>query len=423
MELVPELLIKNIGMLATPMGSRAKSGKEQGEINIIEDAFITAYNGCILETGEASRLESIALGPETKIIDARKCLVTPGLVDSHTHLIFNGWRQKELSLKLKGVSYLEILSMGGGILETVRKTRKATLELLAANGKKTLEKMLAHGTTTCEVKSGYGLTVLDEIKSLQAVKLLQNTQPVELVPTFMGAHAIPEEYREQKSQYVDVICEQMIPSIAAAGLAEFCDVFCEDKAFDLAESGKILQCGKQYGLIPKIHADEITSLGGAQLAAQAGAISAEHLIYAGMEGLRAMAEAGTIAVLLPATSFYLGENFAQAKKMIELGIPVAIASDFNPGSSPNESLQLPMNLACLKYRMRPEEVLTAVTLNGAAAINRAGQIGTIEAGKQADVIIWDAPDLNYIFYHYGTNLVKTVIKKGEEACTLFANNN
>lgn len=204
----------------------------------------------------------------------------------------------------------------------------------------------------------------------------------------------------------------MIPSVCAAGLAEFCDVFCEEKVFSPEESRRILHCGKEYGLIPKIHADEITSLGGAQLAAEAGAISAEHLIHAGEEGLLAMAQAGTIAVLLPSTSFYLGESFAQAKKMIELGIPVAVASDFNPGSSPNESLQFPMNLACLKYRMTPEEVLTAVTLNAAAAINRAATVGSIEVGKQADILIWEAPDLDFIFYHYGVNLVRRVIKKG-----------
>jgi imidazolonepropionase len=334
-------------------------------------------------------------------------------VDAHTHLVFSGWRQRELPLKLQGLSYLEILQQGGGILYTVDQTRQAKKVDLVEAGKKSLAIMLAHGTTTCEVKSGYGLTVEAELKSLAAIGELQKTQPVDLVPTFMGAHAVPPEYKANKEEYVKLVCEKMIPAVAEQHLAQFCDVFCENHVFSLEESREILECGKRYGLLPKIHADEITPLGGAGLAGELGAISAEHLIHANDEGLRKMAKAGTIAILLPGTSFYLGEDFARARAMIDMGIPVAVATDFNPGSCPTESLQLPMNIACLKYRMTPAEVLTAVTLNAAASINRAKDIGSIEEGKQADLIIWNASDLEFIFYHWGVNLVHSVMKKGQ----------
>lgn len=409
----PDLLIKNIGILATPVGSSAKGGKEQGHIELIEDAFIAVKDGVITGVGKANNLMDFKPGENTKLIDAGGNLVTPGLVDPHTHLVFSGWRQKELSLKLKGVKYLDILKMGGGILETVRKTRRASLEELVSNGMKALDRMLEYGTTTCEAKSGYGLNLEDEIKSLAAIKELNRLHPVDVVPTFMGAHAVPEEYRENKEEYVRLVAEEMIPRVVREGLAEFCDVFCEEGVFDIEESRYILECAKAHGLVPKLHADEITPMGGARLAAEVGALSAEHLIYATDDGIRAMAKARTIAVLLPGTSFYLGESFARARTMIEEGVPVALATDFNPGSSPTESLQLVMNLACLKYRMTPEEVLTAVTLNAAAAVKRATTIGTIEVGKQADIVIWDAPDLDFIFYHYGVNLVRTVIKKGK----------
>lgn len=412
MQKCPDLIIANIRMLATPTGRSAKKAKEQGQVLIIENAFVAIAGGEIIKVGKTPELKDLPRGPRTEVVDAGNALVTPGLVDAHTHLVFGGWRQNELALKLKGVSYLEILKNGGGILNTVEKTRQATQENLVEKGRKSLDRMLSYGTTTCEAKSGYGLNLEHELKSLRAVEQLQEIHPIDIVSTFMGAHAIPREYQDCRKEYVDLVCEEMIPCISAARLAEYCDVFCEDKAFSLEESRQILECGSRYGLIPKIHADEITSLGGAQLAAEVGAISAEHLIYASDEGLSAMAAAGTIAVLLPATSFYLGEGFARAKKMIELGIPVAVATDFNPGSSPNESLQLPMNTACLKYRLTPEEVLTAVTLNAAAAINRSGTIGSIEEGKKADLVIWEAPDLDFIFYHYGVNLVKQVIKNG-----------
>ncbi len=409
-----DVVIKNIGMLVTPTGNQAKKGEEQGKPTVLYDAFIAVTDGIISAVGTKNELADVETDEKTEIVDAGGKLVTPGLVDAHTHLVFGGWRQKELAQKLRGVSYLEILRRGGGILSTVQSTRLASYEELLKKAEGILDKMLRHGTTTCEAKSGYGLDTDSEIKQMKAVRELQlKRHPVDLVSTFLGAHAVPQEYKGNKKEYIKLICEEMLPQVKEYKLAEFCDVFCEDSVFDLEESRTILEEGKRYGLVPKIHADEITPLGGAALAAEVEAISADHLIKATDEGLEAMAKAGTIAVLLPATSFYLNESYARAKKMIELGVPVAVASDFNPGSSPNLSLQLPMNLACLKYRMTPEEVLTAVTLNAAAALNRNWFIGSIENEKQADIIIWDAPDLDYIFYHYGINQVKTVIKKGK----------
>ena len=308
---------------------------------------------------------------------------------------------KELSLKLKGVSYLDILSMGGGILSTVKHTREASLEELVQKGEKSLDTMLTHGTTTCEIKSGYGLNVEDEIKSLKVIEELNQAHPVDIVPTFMGAHAVPQEYKGRTDEFIKLIKEEMLPRVTEEQLAEFCDVFCEEGVFDVDESRDILETGKKYGLTAKVHADEITTLGGASLAAQVGAISAEHLIHASDKGIEDMAEAGVIAILLPGTSLYLDESFARARTMIEKGIPVALATDYNPGSCPTNSLQLIINLACIKYKMTPEEVLTAVTLNAAASINRASTVGSLEVGKQADIVLWNAPDLDFIAYHFG----------------------
>ena len=405
-------LIHNIGVLATPLGSKAKSGIGQGDVAIMRNAYILIEDDLILQTG-TGLIEEFKGDQGIELIDAEKSLITPGLVDSHTHLVFSGWRQRELALKLRGMGYLDILKQGGGILSTVKATREATLAELVSAGQHSLTVMLAHGTTACEVKSGYGLTTADEVKSLKAIHQLNQLQPIELAATFMGAHAVPAEYKQSQSKYVELVCQEMIPAVAEQRLAEFCDVFCENSVFSIEESRRILETGKQYGLVPKIHADEITPLGGAELAAEVGAITAEHLIHANDTGLEKMAATGTIAVLLPGTSFYLNEDYARARSMIERGIPIAVATDFNPGSCPTESLQMPMNIACLKYRMTPEEVLTAVTLNAAAAIRRADRLGSIETGKQADIVIWNAPDLEFILYHWGVNLVKTVVKNGE----------
>lgn len=406
------ILITNIGLLATPEGTSASQGQDQGKVRLLEDAYIKIKDGVIAEIGSNQDLAKDDTA-NYHVLDAQGSLVTPGLVDPHTHLVFAGWRQKELALKLKGMSYLDILQMGGGILDTVRNTRAAGHQELEALALTSLDRMVAHGTTTCEVKSGYGLDLPSEIKSLQVIQELNKKHPVDLVPTFMGAHAVPPEYKDKVADYVRVVNEEMIPEVARLKLAEFNDVFCEQGVFDLEQSREILECGQKYGLTPKAHAEELTALGGASMAAQVGAISAEHLIHATDQGIEDMSQSGTIAVLLPATSLNLGAKFARARDMIAAGVPVALATDFNPGSCPTESLQLIMNLACMKYKLTPEEVLTAVTLNAAAAINRADSIGTLEPGKQADVVLWDAPDLDFIMYRFGTNLVKTVVKKGQ----------
>ncbi|NLJ33965.1 MAG: imidazolonepropionase [Firmicutes bacterium] len=410
-----DLIIKNIGMLATPQGTGPKGGKEQGEVTKIKGAFVAIRGDQIAAVGEEEDLPQLPTHEGTVFHDAGGCLVTPGLVDPHTHLIFGGWRQRELSLKLKGVSYLDILDKGGGILSTVKHTRAASLEELVQKGAKALNTMLLHGTTCCEAKSGYGLNVEDELKTLRAIAQLNDTHLVDLVPTFMGAHAVPEEYRDRPAAFINLIKEEMIPRVAEEKLAEFNDVFCEDGVFAVEESRDILEAGKRYGLAAKVHADEITPLGGASLAAEVGAISAEHLIHATDEGIADMAAAGVIAILLPGTSLYLDTSFARARTMIEKGIPVALATDYNPGSCPTNSLQLIINLACIKYKMIPEEVLTAVTLNAAASIKRSAILGSLEVGKLADLVIWDAPDLDFIAYHFGVNLVKTVVKGGKIA--------
>lgn len=401
-------LITNIGMLATPKGSSARRGVEQGNIEILKDAWVLVEDGKIAAVGTGAP----AAAEGAAVIDAEGRLVTPGLVDAHTHLIFGGWRQNELGMKLHGVTYLEILAQGGGILSTVTATRSATEDELYNKAATALDEMLHMGVTTMEAKSGYGLSTEHELKALRVIKRLQEDHPMDVAATFLGAHAVPKEYKENREEYIRILCEEMIPAVAEEKLAKFCDVFCETGVFSAEESRVILEAGKKYGMIPKIHADEIDPIGGSQLTAEVGAISAEHLIVCPPEGIAAMAKGGTVACCLPATSFYLGSTFAPARDMVTAGVPVAMASDFNPGSCPSLNLQFVMNLGCLKYKLTPEEVLTAVTLNAAAAIDMADTVGSVEVGKQGDLVIWDAPDLDYICYRMGSNLAKTVIKKG-----------
>ena len=406
-----KLLITNIGLLATPLGRSALAGKAQSEILKLTHAWIMTEDGVITEAGSG---EPPIMEQERcfETIDAGGRLVTPGLVDAHTHLIFGGFRQHELADKLRGRTYLEILAAGGGILSTVKATRAASEAQLTAKALAALKEMLSFGVTLCEAKSGYGLSTEEELKQLRVVRNLNGTQPVELVSTFLGAHAIPPEYKDDHEGYVRLICEDMLPAVAAQGLAEYCDVFCESGVFSVEESRRILSRALALGLKVKIHADEIDALGGAQLAGALGAVSAEHLIAVTDKGIESMQKGGTIACLLPATSFYLGADYAPARKFIQEGVPVALATDYNPGSCPSLNLQLVMNLACLKDKMTPEEVLTAVTLNGAAAIGRAESHGSIEAGKKADFVIWNAADLDYLCYRFGSNLAGTVIKGG-----------
>jgi len=402
-----DLLLKNIGLLATPTGTAAVSGAEQKNIKLIENAMVGVKDRNISYVGT---FEPFLSADNT--IDCEGALVTPGLVDAHTHLVFGGWRQNEFPLKLAGVPYLEILRQGGGILNTVNATRSESEDNLIAKGKNLLDEMLCHGTTTVECKSGYGLNLETELKQLRVTHKLGSTHPVDTVATFMGAHAVAGEYSDNREAYIRLLCDEIMPAVADEGIAEFCDIFCELSVFSPDESRMILTRAAESGFKLKIHADEINPIGGAELSSEMGCISAEHLIESSDEGIRAMAEKNVIAVLLPTTSFYLGKPYARARTMVKEGVAVAVATDFNPGSSPNLNLQLSMNLACLNYRLTPSEVLTAVTLNAAAAINRAETIGSIEPGKKADLVIWNAPDLDMIFYRFGSNQVKTVIKNG-----------
>ena len=415
MSMANRLVISNIGLLATPLGRTAAVGPAQGQISQRSGAYLVAEDGIITAQGNGQVPEALLQG--ARHIDAGGRLVTPGLVDAHTHLVFGGWREHELAMKRRGVPYLEILAQGGGILSTVRMTRQASEDDLVQKAGEALGEMLSLGVTTCEAKSGYGLDRQTELRQLAVIRRLGKEQPVELAATYLGAHAVPEEYKTQREDYIRLMTEEMIPLVAREGLAEFCDVFCETGVFTAAESEEILRAALAHGLKVKIHTDEIDAIGGTELAGALPAVSAEHLIAATDRGIAALAKGGTVAVLLPATSFYLGKPCARARDMIAAGAPVAVASDFNPGSCPSLNLQLAMNLACWNYHLTPEETLTAVTLNAAAAICRADRLGSLEVGKQADLVIWDAPNLDYIFYRFGQNLAKTVIKQGVVATT------
>jgi imidazolonepropionase len=305
------------------------------------------------------------------------------------------------------------LNAGGGIHSTTRATQTADEDDLFTQSMQRLERFLVHGVTTVEAKSGYGLTLEHELKQLRVTKRLHEQHPIDLVSTFMGAHAVPAAYKEDPDEFVRIVIEEMIPAVAESGLAEFNDVFCEEGVFTPEQSERILKAGKKYGLIPKIHADEIVPYKGAELAAKVGAISADHLLRASEEGMKQMAEKGVVAVLLPGTAFFLMAESANARQMIELGVPIALSTDRNPGSSPTESLPLIMNLGCLHMKMTPAEVLVATTINAAHAINRGKEIGSLEPGKKADLVMWDAPNYIYLQYNFGVNLVDTVIKHGE----------
>ncbi|MCL1808401.1 MAG: imidazolonepropionase [Clostridiales bacterium] len=406
------LLVKNIGTLQTATGNSVRCGSAQGENTKLENAAILIKDGMIEEITCDGELPKSA-GAAGLVLDAEGNLVTPGLVDAHTHLVFGGYRQNEIPLKLKGASYVDILKAGGGILDTVKKTRRASFEELYEKSTGFLDEMLALGVTACEAKSGYGLDFENEIKQLEVLKKIAEEHPIDIVATYMGAHAVPEEYKGKPDEYISMVCGTVMPYVAENGLAEYCDVFCEDSAFNVGQSREYLLCAKACGFGLKIHADEIEAIGGSKLAGELRAASAEHLIATDEEGIEALSKSGTVAVLLPGTSFYLGKQYAPARRMIELGVPVALATDFNPGSCPSLNLQLIINMACLKYKMTPEEILTAVTINAACAVGRGGAIGTLEKGKQGDLVVWDAKDMETLCYRFGSNLALQVIKKGE----------
>ena len=408
------LVVTNIGQLITLGGMSAPCvGKALGELSVLENAALICRSGLIDWVGKQADLPKLE---NYNIIDAKKSVVTPGLVDAHTHPVFAGSREKEYELKILGKTYQEIAASGGGIRSTVRHTRAATEEDLLVESRGHIDLLLSHGTTTVEAKSGYGLSLADELKSLQVIKKINQESKVELVPTFLGAHEIPDEYRNNRDEYINLLIEEMIPTVAKEKLAEYCDIFCENHVFSISEARKILTTAKNYGLKLRLHADQLTLSGGAKLAAELGATTADHLEHIDEEGIRALKQTGVMPVLLPGSVFHLGlKQYPPARKMIETGLAVVLATDFNPGSSPTPSLPMIMSLACTQMRMTPAEALTACTINAAYSLGRGEKLGSIVVGKQADLVIFNCQDYRQIPYFFGTNLVNTVIKNGDIA--------
>ncbi len=411
----PDMLLTNIGQLAILAGNsdHPKTGDELGDLAIIENGAIAIKDGMILAVGTTKDIISqIDEEPVLPAIEFPGMFAMPGLVDSHTHLIFGGSRENDFAMKLAGKTYMEILEAGGGILNTLRATRQASREDLCHSAFTYGESMLASGTTTVEVKSGYGLNRDDEVKMLQAAGDLSDRLPIGIIRTFLGAHAVPPEYEGKTDDYVNVIIDEMIPAVAELGIAEFCDVFCEEGVFDIAQSRRILLAAKEAGMKLKVHADEIVQLDGAGLAAEVGAVSADHLLMASDEGLEAMLKAGTIATLLPATAFSLNTAYARARHMIEIGLPVALATDFNPNCA-NESLFFTIALATYKMKMTAREAISATTINGAHALDKGHMIGSLEPGKRADILVLECPNPEFLTWRFGVNLVHTVIANGQ----------
>lgn len=410
------MVIKDIDNLITMKGeNRARRGNEQSEIGLINNGIIVIEGEKIVYVGEGELPSHIETDENTEFISGKGKTITPGLVDSHTHVVHGGSREDELSMKLKGVPYLDILAAGGGIHNTMEATRAASFDELYNQAKKSMDIMLSYGVTTIEGKSGYGVEDFHtEIRQLEVAKKLNEDHHVDLVSTFMGAHAIPMKYKGNPDEFVNIIINEQIPEVSRKNLAEFCDVFAEEGVFTIDQSRKILLAAREYGMKLKIHADEIVTLGGAELAAEIECVSADHLIAASDEGIKAMGQKGVIGNVLPGTSFNLQTgHFANAKKMIEANVPVAISTDYNPGSCPTENLQLIMSFASLILKLTPEQVITGVTINGAASLGIEDKIGSIQEGKYADIAIFDAKNLDYIIYHFGINHIEKVIKKGE----------
>jgi imidazolonepropionase len=389
-------VLANIGQLATCRAEGAQSA-----IHAISDGAIAWENGVITWIGPARELPAEYQHAER--FDAGGRLVIPGLIDCHTHLAFAGWRADEFEQRLAGRSYLEIAQAGGGILSTVRQTRAATEQELVQRGLRFLENMLALGITSVECKSGYGLEEATELKLLRVYRRLAEQQPVRIVSTFLGAHVIPPEFREHRERYVDLLIERLIPAVAREGLAQCCDVFVEQSAFTIDEGRRILRAGRAAGLAPKLHADQLTSGGGAELAAEVGARSADHLECISERGIVALAEAGVVAVSLPLASMYLNQPPMPARRLIDAGAAVAIATDFNPGSAPSFHLPLAMTLGCTLQQMSPAEALKGATIYAARAVGLDGSVGSLEAGKAADFALIDAPDVNHWLYHFRPN--------------------
>ena len=397
-----QLLIKNAAQVVTPQGHTAIKGASMKDVKIYENASVLIEDGHIVAVGDGAEWAKTV--PVDKQIDATGKTVLPGFVDSHTHFVFGGYRADEFLWRMEGMTYMEIMERGGGINNTMKATRNASAEELIEHSMDILEKMLAFGITTVEGKSGYGMDHDTELKQLEVMKELEQRQPVEIVRTFMGAHSIPPEYKGRNEEFLKFLVKEVMPDVKKADLAQFCDIFCEKGVFSIEESRQYLQQAKDMGFDLKIHADEIVTLGGAELGAELGCTSADHLLHASDEGIKALANSDTVATLLPTTAFCLKEPFAPARKMIDAGCAVALATDFNPGSGFTNSVPLMIALGVIYMGMTAEEAITALTLNGAAAVGRADTIGSIEEGKQADIVILQYPSYKFLPYHTGVIL-------------------
>jgi imidazolonepropionase len=397
--------IKNISKLYTPL-----SGKPYGHIHEIEGVALIINEGKI--DSIIQNQNNLPVADET--IDADGTTVLPGFIDAHTHPVFWKTREDEFIMRIQGKSYEEIARAGGGIRNSVRRFREADKAQIKEVTRKRISKFLEYGTTTIEAKSGYGLSTKDEIKSLEIINELNNEQPLDLVPTFLGAHEVPDEYQDKRDEYIELIVNEMIPEIAKKKLARFCDVFCEEGVFTVNESKRIFKAAQDFEINARVHADELKGTGGAEMAADIGAVTADHLVKVSDEGIRKMAEKGVIPVLLPGTTFFLmKDEYAPARKMIEAGCRVAISTDYNPGSSTTQNMQLIWTIAALKLKMLPQELLWASTLTPAESLGMQDKIGSIEKNKNADLIFLDIPNLNYLPYHYGLNHVLMTLKNGQ----------
>ncbi len=409
-----ENLIVFNARLVTPVGFTAKKGKEMGELLVMDNATVEVTDGIITYVGPNRGEERDGYYQRYWHYNARGRCLLPGFVDSHTHLVFGGERAEEFSWRLQGESYMSIMQRGGGIVSTVKATRTTNFIQLRAKAEDFLKRMSLMGVTTVEGKSGYGLNRETELLQLKVLHSLGNDEHrrVDIVPTFLGAHAVPEEYKGRTDEYVDFLIRDVMPTVKEHGLAEFCDVFCEEGVFSIEQSRRLLQAARDMGFSLKLHADEIVSLGGAELAAELGAVSADHLLHASDTGIRAMAEQGVVATLLPLTAFALREPYARGREMIDSGCAVALATDLNPGSCFSGSIPLTFALACIYMHMSIEEAITALTLNGAAALKRADRIGSIEVGKQGDMVVLTNDNYHFLPYYIGMNCVYTTIKRG-----------
>jgi imidazolonepropionase len=411
------LIVKNAAELVTCGGFSAKKGDQMSDLKIIPDGAVVIKEGMITAVGTTQNVFAEIEKTATDlsgfdIIDAANRAVLPGFVDSHTHFVFGGYRADEFSWRLRGDSYMEIMGRGGGILNTVQATRKAAMEELVQLGIRRLDSMLSFGVTTVEGKSGYGLDCDTEIKQLEVMAHLDKIHYVDIVPTFLGAHAVPEAYKGKEDMFIEFIISDVLPQVVERELAEFCDIFCEQNVFSIAQSRHLLTSAKKLGLGVKLHADEIVPTGGAELAAELEAISADHLLQASAEGIHQMAAAGVVATLLPATAFSLKEPYAGGRSMIDSNCAVALATDFNPGSCFTESIPLIFALATLYMDITTEEAVTALTINAAAAIDRAKTVGSLDVGKYGDLVVLEYPSYKFIPYHIGISTVGQVVKKG-----------